>query len=108
MVVVMDPVPEHSAEKLQMTAHNPPIARMNRCLKHQMYRYHQGDATGWTRGCVLECEPEAVVSTTSNLTIPPPTQKAEPPALVDPLMPPEEQPLSPEPAINDQLPFFPT
>ena len=54
-----------------MTAHNPRIARRNRCLKHQMYLYHQADAT---ECYVLECEPEAVVSTTSNLTIPPPTQ----------------------------------
>ena len=58
----------------EMTAHNPRIARKNRCLKHQMYRYHQGDATGWTPGCVLECELEAVVSTISNLTFPVPTQ----------------------------------
>ena len=57
-----------------MTAHSPHIARKNRCLKHQMYRFHQGDATGWTPGCVLECELEAVVSTISNLTIPVPTQ----------------------------------
>ena len=60
--------------KSEMTAHNPHIARKNRSLKHQMYRYHQGDATGWTPGCVLECELEAVVSTISNLTIPVPTQ----------------------------------
>ena len=32
--------------------------------------------------------------------------EAEPPALVDASMPPDEQPMSPEHAISDQLPFF--
>ena len=32
--------------------------------------------------------------------------EVEPPALVDASMPPDEQPMSPEPAINDQKPLF--
>ena len=101
-----------------MNARIPRVARRNLCLKHQMYLYHQKNATGWTPGSVRDCDPEAVVSTTSNLTIPVPSRsevllsdapdhsKAGPPALREILMPPDEQPLSPEPANDDVLPFF--
>ena len=74
MVVVMDPEAERSAEEI-LDDCSQPSYREKEPLSEDLNVSLRSSRRHWmARGCALECELEAVVSTISSLTIPLPTQ----------------------------------
>ena len=122
VVVVMDPEPEHSTEEILDDCSQPsyreeePLSEASDVSLTSRRRHWMDTRLGTrmrARGSRLHYQ-QFDYSTSGPkrersedlLSDEPNPSKAEPPALVDASMPPDEQLMSPEPAINVQLPLF--